>query len=127
MVQHMILAINAGSSSVKASLYKSTNPPQLIATANVQGLTAPPVNFKFQHGNESFKTKISDKGLDCREAFQHIINHILQSEKVGEVSKGEDFKYLIHRVVHGGKYDKEVVITEDSYNYLQDLSDLAPL
>ncbi|KAI5306318.1 hypothetical protein KEM56_001421 [Ascosphaera pollenicola] len=123
----LCLSINAGSSSLKTTIFKLGNPPVRLATATVAGLTAPPVVFKYQHGDDNVKKTITEESMGAPEAFQYIVKYMKEDPNLKEVQAEKDLPYFLHRVVHGGTFDREVVIDDDKYQYLEELSDLAPL
>ncbi|KAL6833127.1 acetate kinase [Trichoderma sp. SZMC 28015] len=127
----VILAINAGSSSVKISVYladKGTAPRQ-IAEAQVNGLTAPPAQLKYSRGGE---TVIKDQNVDTAvnsqdDAFALLLKTLVDDAELKEISSKSDVAIACHRIVHGGDYGSSQVITPDTYHHLEALSDLAPL
>ncbi|KAL7942348.1 Acetokinase family domain-containing protein [Trichoderma barbatum] len=127
----IILAINAGSSSVKISVYlagKQTAPRQ-IAESQVNGLTAPPAQLKYSRGDE---TVIKDKNVDTAvnsqdDAFALLLKTLVDDAELKEISSKSDVAIACHRIVHGGDYGEAQVITPDTYHHLEALSDLAPL
>jgi len=117
----IILSVNAGSSSLKVSIYGPTvNGPKRIATVTVSNIETKP---EF----ESSQTSLSDKERDTSNinnhdsALAHVLNHLFRL--VGK----EDITHVCHRVVHGGEYDDRVLITNETLHHLDNLSDLAPL
>ncbi|PGH19371.1 acetate kinase [Polytolypa hystricis UAMH7299] len=122
-----ILSINAGSSSVKMTVFKLEAPLVKLASAQVVGLTAPPRIFKYTRGNEETKKKIKEEINSPQDAFKYLLEHFLNDPGLQDVASKDDFAYLCHRVVHGGDYEKEAVINENAMNYLKALQDLAPL
>lgn len=131
----IILSINAGSSSVKISVFESpqnltassiSNPSQL-AEASVEGLTAPPARLKYERGDMKVKGKEIENIVTQEDAFKFIIDHLMKDEGLPQLGKKEDIRYTAHRVVHGGDYKKSQVIDDDTYHYIEELSDLAPL
>ncbi|KAF2015233.1 acetate kinase [Aaosphaeria arxii CBS 175.79] len=132
-MSNIILSINAGSSSVKISVYKSPPSsssqidPIQLAEAEVSGLTAPPAKLKYTRG----ETRIKDRELsdiDSQEsAFRFILDHLTQDSGLPELAQKEDIQYTCHRVVHGGDYPRSQVIDKDTYHHIEELSDLAPL
>jgi acetate kinase len=126
----IILAINAGSSSVKISVYKAEaagqNPTQ-IAEAQVAGLTAPPATFDYKRGSEKIKGQEIKGECSQEEAFEYIVKHLEEDQDLPEVSHRDDIHYACHRVVHGGDYPNHRVIDRSTYHHLQELTDLAPL
>ncbi|KAL6690327.1 Acetokinase family domain-containing protein [Trichoderma pleuroticola] len=127
----VILAINAGSSSVKISVYladKETAPRQ-IAESQVNGLTAPPAQLKYSRGGE---TVIKDQNVDTAvnsqdDAFALLLKTLVDDAELKEISSKSDVAIACHRIVHGGDYGEAQVITPDTYHHLEALSDLAPL
>lgn len=123
-----ILSINAGSSSVKMTVYTFESPPVRLATAQVAGLTAPPQVFKYSRGDEEYKREVKDESVDNpHAAFEYLVQYFIHDPKLGDIASKDDFAYLCHRVVHGGNYEREAVITHDTYDYLEALQSLAPL
>ncbi|OAL48227.1 acetate kinase [Pyrenochaeta sp. DS3sAY3a] len=127
----IILSINAGSSSVKISVYKtpedsSTDPVQL-AEATVEGLTAPPAKLKYERGNEKIKGKELENISSQEDGFRYILDHLTNDKGLPELNKKEDIRFTCHRVVHGGDYPKSQVIDKETYHHIEELSDLAPL
>lgn len=117
----IILSINAGSSSLKVSIYAPTfDGPAHIATATVSNIEARPV-FESSQKNLSDKEKETSNIDDHDSAFAHILNHLFRL--VGK----EDITHVCHRVVHGGEYEDRVVITDEALHHLESLTDLAPL
>ena len=124
----IILSINAGSSSVKVSVFTSASSKLTqIAEAAVEGLTAPPARLKYERGD--FKTKGKElEGIESqKDAFEYILNHLTSDEGLPQLQRKEDVTFICHRVVHGGDYPREQVINEETYHHIERLSDLAPL
>lgn len=126
----IILAVNAGSSSVKVSVYniqKAGQPPTQVAEAQIAGLTAPPVSLTYKKGSKQTK----DEGLEDikgqEDAFEHVLAYLVDDQSLHEIKAKDDIGYTCHRVVHGGDYPAAHVIDSDTYHHLEDLTDLAPL
>ncbi|WEW55229.1 acetate kinase [Emydomyces testavorans] len=122
-----ILAINAGTSSVGLTVFDLQNPPRKIATAKVASITAPPQTFQYSHGANKKRQEIDEKLETPQAAFKYLLTHFLHDAELKIVSSKDDIAYICHRVVHGGDFDHEAVITTDSFEYLEALQDLAPL
>ena len=127
----IILSINAGSSSVKISVYKtpedSANMPKQLAEASVEGLTAPPARLKYKRGSEVVKGEELE-GIESQEdAFRYILDHLTKDSGLSELNEKDDIHFTCHRVVHGGDYPKSQVIDKETYHHIEELSDLAPL
>jgi acetate kinase len=129
----IILSINAGSSSVKISVYKvnsessSKHDPTQLAEATISGLTAPPASLKYARGSEKVDNKYLDDIKSQEDAFRYILDYLVKDEGLPEMQKKEDIHFSCHRVVHGGGYDKSQIIDKETYDKIEELSDLAPL
>ncbi|KAK4999929.1 hypothetical protein LTR66_001108, partial [Elasticomyces elasticus] len=79
----LILSINAGSSSVKVSVYKSTSQssaPTELATVQVAGLTAPPATLTYDRGDEHVKNREIEDINSQEDAFRYILDHLTNDE-----------------------------------------------
>ncbi|KAF9533737.1 Acetokinase family-domain-containing protein [Crepidotus variabilis] len=132
--KNLILSLNAGSSSLKISLYalregkaeSDEEPVQLLLTSSVSGISAPPAKFSFKpsSGNaQSVKDENIESIHDHASAFAHFLERL---EKDASIDRNA-IQYICHRVVHGGDYVEPVEITNESYHHIEKLSDLAPL
>jgi len=109
----LILAVNAGSSSLKISLYRSD--VQLILLASISNISAPPAVFNF-NGELIPGTSITDHSS----AFACFLERL-------DANQRNEIRHICHRVVHGGDMAERVVIDEKSYDHIAAFSDLAPL
>lgn len=129
----LILAINAGSSSVKVSVYSysssSTGEPKQLADIQVAGLTAAPAKLTYSRGEEQLKNQeLSDSEVSSQEtAYEYILKHLTNDSGLKELQHPNDIEFACHRIVHGGDYDKPTRINQETYHHLEELSDLAPL
>ncbi|KAK0202601.1 acetate and butyrate kinase [Desarmillaria ectypa] len=123
----LVLAVNAGSSSLKISLYdiRESIAPCLLLTSSISSITAPPAKFSFKLVSTEFKNTTSDVPsiTDHASAFAHLL-HALQGET--DIDK-DAIVNVCHRVVHGGDYSDPVVISDETFHHIERLSDLAPL
>ncbi|KAJ5916350.1 hypothetical protein N7504_000365 [Penicillium tannophilum] len=122
-----ILAVNAGSSSVKVTFYTYENPPRAIADCQVSGITAPPPALKYQRGPVKIQEKLKEKLDTPQDAFKYILQRCFNDPDLSEVASETDLAYICHRVVHGGDYKEAVTINDESLHHLEELEDLAPL
>lgn len=140
MASYIILSINAGSSSVKVSVYvtgkednasqpgSTLSDPKQLAEVQIDGLTAPPPTLKYTRGDHRIKgQKIDEKISNQEDAFRWILQHLENDEGLSQLKKKEDIGYACHRVVHGGDYEGPKVVSDDVYKHVEELSDLAPL
>lgn len=127
----VILAINAGSSSVKISVFTADKDalPRQIADTQISGLTAPPAQLTYVRlGETLIKAKeVSDEVKSQDDAFNLLLNTLVDDDGLQEIRSKADISIACHRIVHGGDYDRSQIITQDTYHHLEELSDLAPL
>jgi acetate kinase len=114
----IILSINAGSSSVKISVYKTPEDDSLVPTqlaeATVEGLTAPPAKLKYVRGDENIKGKELEGVNSQEDGFRYILDHLTNDVGLPELNKKEDIHFTCHRVVHGGDYPRSQVIDRET-------------
>ena len=131
----LILAVNAGSSSLKISLFRRDSAPSgsphaavaLLLTSTITNISAPPALFSFalaahSAGREADKEPARDI-TDHASAFAHFLDYLKREASIDRAQ----IVHICHRVVHGGDYFAPVVITDESYHHIERLSDLAPL
>ena len=130
MTFDLLLSVNAGSSSLKISLYQQSHAApeaiKLVLSSSVSSITAPPAQFSFQLSsteNPSAKDEPCEAITDHASAFAHFLQSLHSHASI----QADRIVYICHRVVHGGDYNKPVLITQESYPHLEKLSDLAPL
>lgn len=126
----VILSINAGSSSVKVSVFKGSSKdaePSQLAEASVAGLTAPPSTLTYKRGDKKIKDEEIKDVSTQEDAFKYILEHLLNDDGLPELKNKEDIEFACHRVVHGGDFDKPTKIDRETYHHIEELSDLAPL
>ncbi|KAF8553970.1 acetate and butyrate kinase [Imleria badia] len=125
----LILAVNAGSSSLKISLYqwvlKDPKAPYILLTSTISSISSPPAKASFQLANivtkhlDSFEPSIRDH----ESAFVYFLERLKADVSIDR----QQVKHICHRVVHGGDYTEPTIISEESYHHIKTLSDLAPL
>ena len=130
-IQKIILAINAGSSSVKVSVYKSDEPsqePTQLAEAQILGLTAPPATLDYKRASKTVCKGREVQGIKSQEdAFDSILEHLADDKDLPEISERDSITHACHRVVHGGDAPRPHIIDNSTYHHLEQLMDLAPL
>ena len=146
----LILAVNAGSSSLKISLFQriahDTAAPQLLLTSSTSSISSPPSKFSFtivdtlalDRYSAGHKETSEPHILDHESAFRHFLDRLAQLGAAAEQpakAQGKakisldpsEIRNICHRVVHGGEYVEPVIINEETYHHIERLSDLAPL
>jgi len=120
-----ILIINAGSSSVKFTLF-SKEEVQVIADGLVEriGIRGTTIHYKSNKGDTfSDETRVAD----TREAVSRIIE-LLTDPDCGVIQSKTQIAAIGHRVVHGGeKMKSSTRVTEKVKATIQDCFELAPL
>lgn len=130
-MKKIILSVNAGSSSVKVSVYSAERgqPPVQIAEGQVNGLTAPPAVLTYsRHGKQADDDReVSGKSISQRDAFGLLLKTFIEDSSLPQINKAGDIAIVCHRIVHGGDYTKPQLISDETYFHLERLNDLAPL
>ena len=121
-----ILAVNAGSSSLKFSIHPLTSGQvqACVLTGNIQGLEpggSPTMDWTFQ-GNAHTRQLLSMEGNSFDEALK-CLNELLSSDAAIPAIEA-----ISHRVVHGGQdFSASVLVTGDVLARLTKFNSLAPL
>ncbi|KAI1075055.1 acetate kinase [Whalleya microplaca] len=127
----IVLSINAGSSSVKISVFtaEQNKTPKQIAECQISGLTAPPAQLQYARRDvQVIKSHDVENKVETQEdAFQILLDTLTGDAELPEINDKRDISIACHRVVHGGDYTSAKVITQDTYHHIETLSDLAPL
>lgn len=120
----LALVINAGSSSLKFSIF-DTDPsgePDLVAGGQIEGIGVQP---RFKAENVDGEVLVDESyaaGSGHRGAMQRLINWL------AVYLDGRDLAVVGHRVVHGGtRYAAPVLIDGEAMEHLDELVPLAPL
>ena len=131
----LILAANAGSSSLKISLFERDgatpeSPHDVVRhllTSTISNIFSPPVRFTFALAGREAKNLNDSNSVDGIKDHASAFAHFLDCLKREASIDRSQIVHVCHRVVHGGNYFEPVVITEESYHHIEKLSDLAPL
>ncbi len=118
-----ILVINAGSSSIKFSLYRNGGTPVLSSKGQIEGIAvAPHFQACGPNGTQLAERRWTDPALSHRELFRHLLDWIESH------LDGSTLTVAGHRVVHGGtRYSAPMVVTPEVLAELTTLIPLAPL
>lgn len=116
------LVVNAGSSSLKFSLYEMPEEKEVInGYIEKIGLEGSSVQIKIDGKKEMEEIKISN----FDEATKLMIHKMIAYKAIDNV---EEIKGVGHRVAHGGEiYSQSVIINEKVLNDIEDLKPFAPL
>ena len=117
-----ILSINAGSSSLKFTLFNMPE-EEAITSGIVEriGLQEGIFSIKYDGDKHTTHQPIPDHKV----AADLVLNALLEHEIVKDLA---EISGVGHRVVHGGElYNKTVIIDDEVEHNIESLSDLAPL
>lgn len=126
----LILSVNAGSSSIKLSLYSASfgSTPVSLVKSSVSGLTSPPAKFSYANdANRGYNIQDRESHVtDQSSALELFLRYLRQDESLKEHGTGE-VELVVHRIVHGGLFGEAVVLSEEAIREVGHLTDLAPL
>ena len=116
------LVINAGSSSLKFSLYEMPEGNEIV-NGYIEKIGQQDSFYTLKYnGKKEIKNKIIINHLN---AVEVMINELLDNNFIKNVS---EIKGVGHRVVHGGeKYSDSVIIDEEAIKNIESLVKLGPL
>jgi len=120
-----ILVINAGSSSVKFTLF-GIEDDTVMATGIVEriGLKGTQLYYRNLRGDE---IRTNAEVADTSQAIGAMTS-LLMDEKLGVIRSKEEISAIGHRVVHGGeKIKTSVLITPEVKKIIEECFELAPL
>ncbi len=115
-----ILTLNAGSSSIKFSVYTAGDAPEEIASGQVESLYSFAGSLTLKHAGEKSRRELGQ--ADHAEGVAAIL------EALAPVLGGAEVSGIGHRIVHGGTiYDAPVVLNAAVMKNLEQFVPLAPL
>ncbi|QAV27523.1 acetate kinase [Neobacillus thermocopriae] len=117
-----IIAINAGSSSLKFQLFNMPS-EEVLTKGVVERIGFEDAIFNITVNGEKIKevTSIPDHAVAVKMLLDKLI-------ELGIIQSFDEIEGIGHRVVHGGeKFSDSVLITDETLKEIEDLSDLAPL
>ncbi|MCM1053611.1 MAG: acetate kinase [Ruminococcus sp.] len=116
-----ILVVNAGSSSLKFNLISLPDEKELISGYFEKvGLAGGIYSIKINGS----KIKKEAEMKDHRVAIDLLIKELFDNNIIKSL---DEIDGIGHRVVHGGKYTKSVMVDEEVISYLEENTSLAPL
>lgn len=125
----VVLIINAGSSSLKFSLYRSQNNSdfELYSKGLLEGIgSGPHLKITDRQDKIIHEKKWTDGQYAKLDARDELLDQVLKW--LFDFIKKDRILAIGHRVVHGGmKYYRPVVIDQKIYSYLDSLTPFVPL
>ena len=117
-----ILSVNAGSSSLKFTLFEMPEEKELISGV-FERIGIENSFYTIKLNGEKIKKETELK--DHKAAFELLVKELIDNKIVDSL---DDIAGIGHRIVQGGSYfDKTVLATEDNISIVEKLSSLAPL
>ena len=117
-----ILSVNAGSSSLKFTLFDMPEEKELISGVFERiGIENSFYTIKLNEEKIKKETELTDH----KAAFELLVKELIDNKIVDSL---DEIAGIGHRIVQGGSYfDKTVLATEDNISIVEKLSSLAPL
>lgn len=117
-----LLVLNAGSSSLKSSVFLDDDPPHLLLRGEVDGIPNRP-RFVARSASQVIEEKTWDAPIDHRGAIEFLLRW-----GRGGLLDGRQISAIGHRVVHGGtRFTAPVRLDAATIAELEALTPLAPL
>ena len=117
-----IMSINAGSSSLKFSLFDMTT-EEVLTSGNFERIGIEGGCYTIKYNGE--KIKVETELEDHLVAVKILLEKLIE---LGIISNLEEIEGVGHRIVHGGdKYTKSVMVTDEVVDDIVRFSDYAPL
>lgn len=120
-----IMAVNAGSSSLKFQLLEMSNTEEKVITEGIfEKIGQPEPIFTIKFNGEK-DTKIVSEVKDHADAVQMLLNALIEKHIVKDLN---EIKGVGHRVLHcGEKYSDSVIMNDESIAVVESVNDLGPL
>ncbi len=121
-MKEKILIVNAGSSSLKFSIYEMPGKKELInGIVEKIGLEDSFCSLKFNDQKLTHKHFVKDH----MEATKLMLNELLESKVINDLN---EIKNVGHRILHGGEfYSSSVIIDDEVLKNILELTKLGPL
>ncbi|QDF65117.1 acetate/propionate family kinase [Mycoplasma nasistruthionis] len=117
-----VLVINAGSSSIKLSLFNKSN-LELLASGIAERITLPSGNLSIKFNDEKFEKEVA---MPTHEVAVEEIYKLMQ--EINLVANPDEIEYIGFRVVQGGKYFSSTTkIQQAEIDKIQEVAIYAPL
>ena len=116
-----IMSINCGSSSLKFSLFDMMN-NSVIASGLFEriGIEGSLYTIKYNGEKVSEVVEMTTHTDAVNILFEKLIS-------LGIISSLEEIDGVGHRIVHGGKYSQSQLVTDEVIEYMESITDFAPL
>lgn len=117
-----IIAVNAGSSSLKFKLFEMPE-EEVLVSGVLERIGLNDGIFTIKYNNEKITKNLEIKNHQV--AVEHLLSSLIE---IGIIKTIDEIKGIGHRVVQGGQYfDKSVNVDDDVIKKVSELCELAPL
>lgn len=117
-----ILSVNAGSSSLKFTLFELPEKKELIS-GTFEKIGIGNSFYTIKLNGEKIKREVDLK--DHSDAVKYLMDELLQNEVIANL---DELDGIGHRLVHGGqKFSKSVIINDDVIKAAEECIELAPI
>lgn len=117
-----IIAVNAGSSSLKFKLFEMPE-EEVLVSGVLERIGLNDGIFTIKYNNEKITKNLEIKNHQV--AVEHLLSALIE---IGIIKTIDEIKGIGHRVVQGGQYfDKSVNVDDDVIKKVSELCELAPL
>lgn len=126
LVMALILAVNAGSSSLKITLFRrlfDDKIAQELLVASISSIQSNPTTFKLSISGNSTINEGVNSISNHSSAFAYFLDAVRKHADINL----DQIHFICHRVVHGGDFREPVKVDQRSYSYIEHFSNLAPL
>ena len=121
-MEEKFLIINAGSSSLKFSLYEMPDQVEVV-NGYIEKIGNQDSFYTLKYSGQKQEKK--KPIMNHTEAVQTMLDELLANHFINDVN---EIKGIGHRVVHGGEfYSSSVLIDDDVLNHIKELTKLVPL
>lgn len=104
--EKLVLALNAGSSSLKFALFTHASPPARILSGGIDRIGLPKPTFTLKGSEGEKREHIEVSAPNHVRAFEYLLH------RLSELTGGAGFVAIGHRVVHGGPHYREPQIVD---------------
>ena len=116
-----IISVNAGSSSLKFTLFDMPD-EKVIIEGYIEKIGLEDSFYTIKVNDEKIKKQQNIRNHE--EAVSIVLEELINYKAINNL---EEIKGVGHRIVHGGKYTESIVTDEEEVAYLKSIIDLAPL
>lgn len=116
-----ILTVNAGSSSLKFNLIRLPEKEELIS-GNFEKIGLNGGIYSIKINGSKFQKEAEMK--NHKVAIELLIQELLENKIISSL---DEIDGVGHRIVHGGKYTKSILVDDEVIQYLDENASLAPL